>query len=168
MAFKMRAFHRLFVVRHPSLSLPTSLCAWPSCFFFFFVSFSSVTDTVAAFFSALIIHRCCGWCGKGIFVQGIPGVTQIDGDLWESSLLRASRGRLWGGLWVGRGVKERIEGRDGGRGTAGHWRPATSTRLKNVRKWHRLAFIWGWERNRDIIIIQHTHTPPLGHTDTHT
>lgn len=33
-----------------------------------------------------------GDAAKGIFVQGIPGVTQIDGDLLEPSLLRGSRG----------------------------------------------------------------------------
>lgn len=33
-----------------------------------------------------------GDVAKGIFVQGIPGVTQIDGDLLESGLLRGSWG----------------------------------------------------------------------------
>lgn len=39
-----------------------------------------------------------GDVAKCIFVQGIPGVTQIDGDLLEPSLLRGSRARFYEGV----------------------------------------------------------------------
>lgn len=46
-----------------------------------------------------------GDVAKGIFVQGIPGVTQIDGDLLEPSLLRGSRGSFFRGGGAGLAVR---------------------------------------------------------------
>lgn len=61
MTFITRAVYHLEPSFFPLSSPFLSFCAWPFSF-------------------ALIIHRCCD-CGEGVFVQGIPGVTQIDGDL---------------------------------------------------------------------------------------
>ncbi len=152
-----------------------SLFALSSCFLLFFVSFSSATkavaDTLQAVFLALIMHRCCGWCGKGIFVQGIPGVTQIDGDLWESSLLWGNRGHLWERGWGGVQGGQ-IEGRGGGRGAAGHRRPATNSHLKKRSRPTKVCFHPGLRKGTekrslyDICVHAHTHTHARTHTFT--
>lgn len=163
-----RHLHCYLSIIRLSLCLPFPLSALSPCVLLLFVSFRLVTkaveDCLQAVFLALIMHRC-GWCGKGIFVQGIPGVTQIDGDLWESSLLWGNWGHLWQGGGSQEGARGQIEGRRGRRGEAGHWRPATGSHLKNDRGWQRLAFIRGWgEEQRDDHYTTFAYTHMCVHT----
>lgn len=83
-----------------------------------------------------------GDVAKGIFVQGIPGVTQIDGDPLEPSLLRGSRGpfsrgggaelvvRGWGGEGCGRADRRQ------------RWREGHSRSLKTSHQHSFKKKIW--------------------------
>lgn len=111
-----------------------------------------------------------GDLAKDIFVQGIPGVTQIDGDLLEPSLLRGS----WGSFLQGGGAGLAVRGGEGCSRTDRRQRRREG-RSRSLKTSHQHAFkndigslSSGAGRRTETSSLYSTCTHPHWGTNTHT